>query len=214
MQLNEVPYKEIRPLLRNGDIALFRGKTIFSWLLRKAGAGVHSHVGCIGRHGDYVELIELREGVGGRIVSLDRALKVYNGQIDIYRPVSSISVPFLIEKDGVYMEQTVTYIYDGDKVAECMRDLAGLPYDWKSILKLSTIHLPFLRYYYRDCLTSFEDTPKFIYNKYFCSDAISKCIREQFYDLVKNRSDKSTDPSDISRSPLLSYFCTPILPIS
>lgn len=212
MELYEVPYKEIRPLLRDGDIALFRGKTVFSWLLKKAGAGVYSHVGCVGRHGDYLELIELREGVGGRIVSFDRVLKVYNGQIDIYRPLESITVPVLVNKDGVLLEEKKTYTYDGAKVAECMRELAGAQYDWAGIIRLSTLHLAFLRWYYRTDTGYFEDKPKFIYNKYFCSDSVSKCVREQFYDPVKNRSDKGTDPNDLARTPLLNYFCTPIIP--
>lgn len=211
MEIIKIPYTQAKPLLKDGDVALFRGKTIFSWFLKKAGGSPYSHVGCIGRRGDYVELIELKEFIGGRIISFDRILSPYNGLIDIYRPAQSITVPKLVQVNDVWHQEIETFNFNGAIIAQCMRELAGAGYDWGSIAKLSRVHFLFIRWFFRNNKDILTDKPTFLYNKYFCSDSVSKCFRENYHDLVKNRSDKGTDPSDVARSTLLNYIFTPVL---
>ena len=68
--MNIIPYSEALPLIQEADILLFRGKGIISWLIKRYGSGVHSHVGIAHWDNDNLQCVEFREFKGGRSVSL------------------------------------------------------------------------------------------------------------------------------------------------
>ena len=81
-------YLEVRDLLRDGDLVLFRGKGRLSKLIVKASKGEYSHVGMIlwwgGLQGRLM-VVEAHWPGGLRAVPLSWLLCEYEGNLDLYR---------------------------------------------------------------------------------------------------------------------------------
>lgn len=200
-----VPYAQAESLIEEGDVLLFRGFGFISWMIRKAGQGIHSHVGVAswsnGNSEPVLECVEFREWRGGRTVSLQSQVEQNPNRIDVYRAAKKVENYFFNEKT-----QKVDYnwkTYDGYSITRCMRRLTGLPYGWKRIWWLARFHVPVVRW------IASVDTDDSIKNIYpVCSTVVSHCYRNNYTDLVKLRSDQRTEPADIARSPVLSYLFT------
>ena len=87
-----------------------------------------------------------------------------------------------------------------------MRNLTGIPYGWRRILWLIIRNLPFFRLFSNVAnLTSDEQKP-IIYP--VCSTAIAYCFSKADSDLIHERADEWTEPSDLALSPMLNYLFT------
>ena len=58
--LINMPYEESLKHIKEGDILLFRGKGIISWLIKRYSSGVHSHAGMAHWDGENLECVEFR----------------------------------------------------------------------------------------------------------------------------------------------------------
>jgi len=95
------PFAEAKKNLQEGDVILCRNSSIWSSFIKASGNSKYSHC-CVVTitHGDscdlqnggdidqIIEVVEFREWIGGRIVSLERYLEVYKGEMDVFRPNS------------------------------------------------------------------------------------------------------------------------------
>jgi len=217
----QLDYNTGSSYIEEGDVLLFRGTGLLSWFIKKAGEGDYAHCGVAswtGRTNEHriLECIEFREGSplgglfssnalgGGRAVSLKNEVEKYPKLIDVYRPVNYFSEYKFDPATG--HSEIVRIPFDGYAVARTMRKMTGLPYGWKRILWIAKHKLAGLRLIFRaEDLT--DDTLKEVIYP-ICSTALAYSFSCHKYDLVKNKSDAWTEPSDIARSGRLSYLFT------
>lgn len=218
MQKNLIKYDEALDLIMEGDVLLLRGEGFVSSIVSKAGDGKYSHVGLATWHncakrcamgGPLLEITEFREGFGGRTTNLAVSYESHiKGQlIDVYRASETLTRL----KFDVGTRQVISTVipFDGKAVTNAMRRLTGLPYGWKRIWEIAKRKLVFLRWYYTGYDISDDLAEANFKNVYpVCSTAVSACFSRIGYDLVPNRADEWTEPSDIARSALLNYMFT------
>jgi len=204
-----IPYQIAKPLIEEGDVLLSRGITYSSWLLRKAGKSPYTHVGVASwPYGDksqgVLECVEFREWKGGRSINLERAVIDDPGRIDVYRPVtySSEWVFDSAKNESILIRKEVNL----RGVTNTMRLLSGLPYGWRRIWWLSQHHMVGFRLGIDVEKLRCDTVGDIVYP--VCSTAIAYAFNSNGYDLIMNRSDEWTEPSDIALSPRLSYLFT------
>jgi hypothetical protein len=208
MNKTSVLFSQAKSLIKEGDILLFRTRGIVPFLIRRAGEGQYSHVAIASAHrtrGSFFwECVEFREGSGGRSVLLERQVILHDGLIDVYRPISPrINISFSSETGKVSETRTK---FNGREVTKRMRRMTGLPYGWKRLWWIAKHKLFGLRLLYSMSEVTDDSIVDDIYP--VCSTAIAACFRKAGFDLVKNRSDQATEPSDIARSTSLQYLFT------
>jgi len=202
----EINFKDAKELLSEADVLLFRGKGIWSYFIKRASEGRYSHVGLATAHGangsKIWECVEFKENIGGRIVNLENYIDLYDGKIDVYR-ASDIKKIYNLENNSI---ETNKIILKKKKITNTMRNMTGLPYGWKRIAWMAQRKVPFLRWVYNIESVTDDENKDLVYP--VCSTAVAYSFAKNGYDLVHNRADMATEPSDISRSPLLSYLFT------
>lgn len=208
MLRNPINYEQGQSLLKEGDILLFRGSGLFSFIIKRFGQGEYSHAGIASMwrsNGHWRwECSEFREWMGSRTVDLSHYVSANSGAIDVYRAVSTYYKPYYCEKDKIIKSKR--YFLDEKCVTNTMRGMTGLAYGYKRIWYIAQHKIPFLRFLY-DIKKTVDDTlEEPIYP--VCSTAIAYSFSKCGYDLVPNKSDKYTEPSELSRSSLLSYLFT------
>jgi hypothetical protein len=214
-------YQNVKHLIREGDVLLFKGKGWFSGAVRAWGQSTYTHVGVASwayKPNDpdgILEVVEFREGsilagiLGlsgsgeGRAVSLLRQVNKYKDSIDVYRPVSVFS-----QSSYDPVQKTVLSFeipFDGIKVTSTIRYLTGLPYGWKRVWWI--IKSKFAFGLFTDYSKNMaDDAVDIIYP--VCSSVVAYAFNSNGYDLIMNRSDEWTTPGDIAGSPRLSYLFT------
>jgi hypothetical protein len=205
-----LPYKaEACHLIKEGDVVLFRGKGLVSKVIQRLTQGRYSHVGLASWHHnerDILELVEFREWKGGRTTNFERQIEKYDKQIDIYRPISPKKVVTFDQHTLKFLEDDVPY--KPHDVTFEMRQMTGLPYGFARIWWMARFHMFGLRFIINDpSIYIDKPTEDIIYP--VCSTAVATCFSRHGYDLIHNMSDERTSPSDIARSPLLTYLFTP-----
>jgi len=80
-QLRFVPLAEAREQIADGDLLLFRRRS----LIAIAGRGEHSHAAKAAWWGDELFCLEVREWHGGRAVTLASQVRRFPGRIDVHR---------------------------------------------------------------------------------------------------------------------------------
>ena len=200
-------YEEAKDYLQEGDILLFKGRKLFSYFIKRMSHSKYSHVGITSWHnGDkgLWEIIEFRGIKGGRTVSLEQIVKKKPGVIDVYRPASQREEIYF-DKDSKEV-RTIILKFDPKSVTHRMRQLTGLNYGWKRIWWFLQWYIPVLRLIY--------DMEKLVQDKIgeaihlVCSTSVAHSFTYTVYDLVKNRADDWTQPSDIACSNSLNYIFT------
>lgn len=204
-------YEDIKHLINEGDVLLFRGNGLFSRFVRAYSISAYSHVGILSwSNGDsntkdgILELIEFREGLGGRTVILDRIVQKYSGLIDVHRPCKNFSQSRFnsVVKEVEY----VTIPFDGKVVTKTIRRLTGLSYGWRRVWWIIKYRLLLLGLYNNYESMMNDETRDVIYP--VCSSVVAYAFSKNYYDLIKNKSDEWTSPGDIATSPRLSYLFT------
>lgn len=201
-----VAFDDAKKLLQEGDVLLFEGVGISSFIIKHLGEGKYSHAGIassVTTNGDIIwECIEFREKTGGRSVNLKSYLSQKNIKIDVFRPVSSKKI--VIWVDNTLQEKEIPF--NGRRVTTAMRKMTGLPYGWRRLLWIAKHEMPFLRFFYNIQTLIDDNTQRLIYP--VCSTAVSYSFSTIGYDLTHHKSDNYMEPSDIARSALLFYIFT------
>ena len=212
-----VSYPEARTLIHEGDVLLFRGRGLVSWWIKKAGEGRHTHVGLASWHRERLELVEFKEGnplgilLGGsgtgegHVVALSREVTKHSGRIDVFRP----SAKFSKMKFNEVTKEVETEVIDFNDVAvtDALRTMTGQPYGWKTIWGFAKYNLFGLRLIYNTSRKVLDDN-WVDQNLPVCSTSVAQVFRQCYIDLVPNKSDSATEPSDLARSSVLNYLFT------
>ena len=212
-----VPYDEAKSLIKEGDILLFRRPSSFwSSLIRASGETPYSHCGLVSFSYDNVcdlkkeisdpaiEVVEMKEIVGCRAVSLQWYLNHYRGEIDVFSPNSSYTrLYFDCEKRKIMQKHTT---FNGRRITNEMRNMGGEPYSWWKIFRLALRSLFIVRYFF-DSPDIMEDRVKGLDGP-VCSSAVAYCYSKHFADLTHFRNDNYMLPSDVVKSNLTHYILT------
>ena len=191
--MNIIPYSEALPLIQEADILLFRGNGILSWLIKRYGSGIHSHVGIAHWDNGNLQCVEFREFKGGRSVSLKTQVDNSPFGIDVFRAAKRVDY------------QNESYVLDDikkSKITTTMLKLTGLPYGWKNIWKLFKHYLPFCR------LASQNIKDNNATKIFVCSTAAAYAYRTSYIDPVPYLADSAVTPADLARSSLFEYQFT------
>lgn len=207
MEYKYINFHIAKNYIQEGDILLFRGTGCIARWIKKAGKGIYSHVGLASWRDDakksFIECVEFREWKGGRTVSLLGQVRLFPGQIDVYRVCPEhIKFSTTINDTQIAISQH-KIAYDGLKATDYMRELTGLPYGWSRIINILKYHAPLTRWIFNVDINDEKDN---IYP--ICSTAVVEAIRKHYIDLVPFKSDNTTEPSDIARSSCINYLFT------
>ena len=189
----KIPYTEAKKLIQEGDVLLFRGRGILSWLIKRYGSGVHSHVGIAHWDGDHLQCVEFREFKGGRSVSLRSQVNDTPSGIDVFRAATKLQY----ENIEYNLTDTVR-----SKISSILILLTGLPYGWQNIWKLVKHYTPFLRL---EAQNIKDDDPTKVL---VCSTAVAYAYRMAYVDPVPYLADSAVAPADLARSALFQYQFT------
>lgn len=205
-----LPYNKVaRDLIEEGDVLLFRGTGLTSWLLMRAAGGQYSHVALASWYdgeSDILECVEFREWVGGRTTNLSHQIEQHDGRIDVYRPVADQTI--LRFNADINAVETSQIHLDKKAVTAKLRQMTGLPYGWGRIWWLAKRNMFGLRLIFpRDTNDDFETEEKDVYP--VCSTAVAYAFSSNHFPLLKNRADIAMEPSNIALSTRLQYLFTP-----
>lgn len=185
---NEVNLADVRSTIRSGDLLLFRGRGLASRLISLAGRSCYTHAARVVRWGVDLFCCEVREGVGGRAVTLESQVARYPGQIDVFET----------NPDGRFPR------YDRPAADRYMRRLAGCQYGWGGIAKTALLRIPFLRSLATHDFSDASESKR----PPFCSQAVAMAERAGGVDVVPNLPDRFTEPGDLARSNFYRYRFT------
>ena len=188
-----IPYDEAKELIQEGDILLFRGKGIISWLIKRYGSGVHSHAAIAHWDGEHLQCVEFREFKGGRSVSLRTQINDTPSGIDVFRAAQKVQYGNI--------EYNLTAITK-KKISSILMLLTGLPYGWRNIWRLGLHYFPFCRLAAQNIK---DDDPTKVF---VCSTAVAYAYRMAYIDPVPYLADTSVTPADLARSALFQYQFT------
>lgn len=187
-----VPYAAAVPLLRNGDLAQFRSRSIASWLIKVGSLGVHSHSAMIRRNGDErLDVLEMVERIGGRAVPLLSRVQQAPGRIDIFRPNTT-------RWPELDLERTTNY----------MRELTGQRYGRAGMLTLACMRALGLRFLFHHLAYVTDDALE-SRQAPFCSHAACSAYRiGGGVDPVPRVPDHLVVPAQLTTSLLFDYLLT------
>ena len=171
--------------VKTGDVLLYlRGRSIMSWLIAGIGRSPYSHAAMVDWIGESPVVLETRQWIGARVLSLRGEVARNETPIDVYRPVGSAAMG---------TRQAAAYMWR----------LEGREYGWWALFRASLLRMPVLRLVLpvkwkqeRDDLAP------------YCSMSISAAYRSAGVDLVPNLADQFTEPGDLARSAMLQYVGT------
>ena len=139
-------------VLQPGDVLFYEGIGAISWAIRAVTSyppSKVSHVALLGDHRDEdgnivsFSVVEFREFKGGREVALELEVRKNSGRIHVFRP-SKDFVTYSFDESSVSMLEH-RKPFDAARVVKKMRQLTGLPYNWRMIICTYLWKLPLLR---------------------------------------------------------------------
>ena len=200
--MNPIKYDQAKELIQEGDILLFRGSGVIGFLIKRYTGGVHSHVALAHKDGDVLECVEFREFMGGRSVSLKSQVDNSPLNIDVFRPVKSISYE---EMDAEGNTKLIEKNYTEETASAMTEDIikwTGQPYGWSNIWKMFLRFIPGTRLFQQNINDDEVAKAK------VCSTAVTVALRRNFMDPVPYLADDRVSPADLARSPILQYLYT------
>lgn len=90
MKNNKIVYEKVRNNIRNGDVLLYKGKGILSYIIQKGTRSEYSHSGIAAWWNDRLMVMEvIRKGVV--VTAISRNVSRYHGDIEWYTAKNNIS---------------------------------------------------------------------------------------------------------------------------
>lgn len=173
-------YEQYRSLIKNGDVLLYRGTGITSWLIQKISRSAYSHVGIAAWWNDRLMVLEA-VGKGVRACAMSENLRRYHGSVDYF-----------------WCRETITD-EDRMKMLEFAQLQLGKEYNflevgWSGFC--AALGLP---------VKNRDGSLKHPAGKFFCSQYVSDIFRAGGVDLAIQFSSDRTPPGAIAESPLLKF---------
>lgn len=175
------PYNTIRRSIKNGDVLLYRGRSLVSLLIMFITRSYYSHAGLAVWWNERLMVMEA-VGKGVMVSPLSSSVDKYHGRVDLFTPREEIP-----DEDRLRL---VTFAQE-----ELGKEYAA----WKAIL----LGLKLLLQWdveKRDALRRER--------KLFCSYYVAQAYNAINRDLRKGVSDRFMTPGDIANSPLLRPVAT------
>jgi len=202
-------YKDAKPLIQEGDLLLYRGKAWYSFFIKHATRGNYSHIGLASWHNGTTNKPAILETIefhgyrgGGSTLHMSNLFPKFSEQIDVYRTNPTFESIKYNLRTGCFDYTEIKF--DGLAVTNTMRELTGLPYGWRRIWWFIKSYMLFWRFFYNlDDLTS-DEQRDIIYP--VCSTAIAYSFSYNGFDLIREKSNEWTQPSDIAQSPMTNYL--------
>lgn len=183
---------DAEPVIGNGWIALYRSRGYIASLIQFGTGGPYSHAAMLRKINGHVDVLEMREGYGGRCVTLFSEVYRYHGLIDVY----SVDTRRWPE-------------YQGKNATDVMRHFTGRDYGWLGVLRLALQRVPLL---WRLWPIDLDDKPDDCLGAPFCSQAVSFASRVGGgVDPVPRKPDERVTPNDLSWSLLYKYEGTLVI---
>jgi len=169
-------YVEVRLQIKNGDILMYKGKKIFSKIIRWLTGSPYSHAGIAVWWNERLMVMEaVMRGV--RVVPLSLNIYQHKGNVEWFSCKKEI-----LDEDRLRM------------IIFAQEELGKSYARWKAIL--FGLRILFNRNLSRKDQLRME-------NKLFCSQYVAQIYNSIGLDLKKNREDRFMSPGDIAKSPLL-----------
>lgn len=184
-----------RGLLRQASLLQFRGSRkslVASWIMG-TGRGKYSHSAMLVFCGQDPFVAEVREFVGGRIVTLESQVERNDGKIDVYHP------PTTERNAGKWSGMA------DEVAARRMMRFAGCDYGYAAVALAYLYYVPCLR---ARLAPPINDDEAWDGLPPYCSHAVSLSFRASDRDPVPNLADRYTAPNDLTRSGFFEYACT------
>lgn len=198
---------ELRERGRTGDLLLYSGRGLFSWLTRTAGRTRYSHAGMLVRGEDLNE----------------RVPEWYVAEMTFRAPGIRTLASVVAKQPGRWEWRPMAEEYrrriDVLRAAKAMRFLTQLPYGRWGLIRTALTHTPVARWFTRPDLTDGRQTcrthkasacgifsepqwniAQLVRRPPFCSAAVSIACRRGGLDPVPNLADDYTEPADLARS--------------
>jgi len=178
-------YADVRHLLRDGDLLLFRK----SGFIASMGRGIPNHAAKIAWWGGDLFCLEVLQLAGGRAVTLSSQVQGWPARYDVYE----------VNPENRWGE------YDRDGSTRLMRRLCGCDYGYVNLMAAALLHMPLVR-----CLIHAETEDKARGRRPpFCSHACAMADRiGGGVDPVPHLADRLTEPADLARSSFYRYRFT------
>ena len=182
-----LPYAAVREGIQSADVLLWRGRALWSWVIRWWTRSEYSHAGiAVWVHGRPMAA-ESRECKGCRLLPLSAAIK--GADVDLFQVRPEVSTRL---KRGPAVQEAISHL--------------GEAYGWRSILRIVLTRLPFgalkwvpvLRHFVPHRFWSPDDYRE-TGGRMICSEYVARCYRLGGLDLVPNLRDPDTTPGDIAR---------------
>ena len=175
---------ELADRMRDGDLVFFKGTSLISKVIAAMGGCPVTHVGMIAKvdlnpRAKSVLLLEMREFIGGRMVSL--ANEVENRKGEMY---------------WIPLDPLNRFDLDRDAIVDKMVEFTGKQYNYWQVIRAGISHLPFLRFFFKPSLEDVlsKDLPL------FCSACCGYAIQHGGHDTVHFLANAWTEPCDLYRS--------------
>lgn len=178
MKQKEIRYGGVRDDILNGDVLLYKGKGIISWLIKKITRSEYSHAGLAVWWNDRLMVMEA-VGKGVVVTPLSTNIENYHGDVDWYWCKETISDDARTRLVVCAQEEL------GKSFARCGMLFVALCMVLKQPLN--------------------KDDSFYTSKRFFCSFFVARAYTSIGLDLRKGKSDGFTTPDDIHRSPLLVY---------
>jgi hypothetical protein len=122
------PYRDVRHLIRSGDLGLLR--TPEGLIALQTRSDFSHAMTCVWRNGDQrtLAIAESREGRGGQVLTLRSQVRRFPGRIDIYTPTNACP--------EILRERAATIAFNW----------AGYGYAYPNIFWMAVVHRPELRW--------------------------------------------------------------------
>lgn len=185
MSRDVLNYQDVRKTMKDGDVLMFKGKGLLSWLIKKKTNSEYSHAGIVAWWNDRLMVLEA-VGKGLKATPISYNLTKYVGGFDYYRPKKNIP----------QTKRKVMLTYAQEQL--------GKEYATKRLVKY------FFKVMFNLKLTSSEkDDSAGVSGTYFCSHYVAAIYNSIDIDLAINISDKYTTPDQIAKSDV--FECVGVL---
>jgi hypothetical protein len=170
--------------IASGDLLLFRGVGIIPAVIRSFGRSRYTHAARVVDWDGELFCCEVREGRGGRAVTLESQVKRFPGRIDVFET----------NPGNIFSH------YDRAAAVRYVRSLCGCDYNWLGIL--AVVGLRWAR------LFSLQEFSEATGGRLFCSEAQSLADQAGGVDPVPHLPARLTEPGDLARSTFYRYRFT------
>ncbi len=174
----EIIYHSVRRYVKDGDVLMYKGHGLSSWLIKKITKSEYSHAGIAVRWNNRLMVLEAKRKPGIRVIPLSTSIAEYKGDIEWYTArshMTNLQRMRLVQ----YAEQEIGKEYTTVLVTGNL---------FRAVFGATGTGTP----------DELEPTTKI-----FCSYYVAQAYNASGIDLAPNKHDRYTTPGDVANSKAL-----------